>query len=101
VLDTPAGATVTVAVEDSGSGPDPARREALFDPFFSGRDAGRRRGLGLPIAWRLAKLQGGEVALESAASLGDSGPTRLVLRPPAGLRRAPPRRPRRGRPAPP
>src|SRR5262249_44721867 len=34
-------------VEDSGNGPGPAEREHLFDPFYSGRKAGRGRGLGL------------------------------------------------------
>jgi signal transduction histidine kinase len=38
---------VQVIVEDNGPGPDPAWQEHLFDPFFSGRQAGRGRGLGL------------------------------------------------------
>jgi signal transduction histidine kinase len=54
-----------VAVEDNGPGPEPALREALFDPFFSGRSAGRGRGLGLPIAWRLLRTNGGDVCLET------------------------------------
>jgi two-component system NtrC family sensor kinase len=58
------GACVEVAVEDSGPGPAPEQRPALFDPFYSGRTAGRGRGLGLPLAWRLARLQGGDVRLE-------------------------------------
>jgi two-component system, NtrC family, sensor kinase len=77
VLDAPAdGARVEVAVEDSGPGPEPGRREALFDPFYSGRAAGRGRGLGLPIAWRLARQQGGDVRLEPPCP---QGPTRFVL----------------------
>jgi len=55
---------ITIAVEDNGPGPEAAQRPLLFDPFFSGRTAGRGRGLGLPIAWRLAHLQGGDVRLE-------------------------------------
>jgi signal transduction histidine kinase len=77
VLEAPAdGARVEVAVEDSGPGPEPGRRESLFDPFYSGRAAGRGRGLGLPIAWRLARQQGGDVRLEPPSP---QGPTRFVL----------------------
>jgi signal transduction histidine kinase len=77
VLDAPSnGERVEVAVEDSGPGPEPGRRESLFDPFYSGRAAGRGRGLGLPIAWRLARQQGGDVRLEPPRP---QGPTRFVL----------------------
>lgn len=64
-----------VVVEDSGAGPAPAHIEHLFDPFYSGRAAGRGRGLGLPTAWRLAREQGGEVTFEAVPQ----GPTRFVL----------------------
>jgi signal transduction histidine kinase len=70
------GAGVEVAVEDSGPGPEPAQRAALFDPFYSGRSAGRGRGLGLPIAWRLARQQGGDVRLEDPRP---GQPTRFLL----------------------
>ena len=50
-----------VSVEDSGRGPDPAHIIHLFDPFFSGRSAGRGRGLGLSIAWQFARQNGGDV----------------------------------------
>ena len=39
-------------VEDNGQSPPAANHEHLFDPFFSGRSAGRGRGMGLPTAWR-------------------------------------------------
>jgi signal transduction histidine kinase len=70
------GQTLEVVVDDNGPGPDLAIRSSLFDPFFSGRSAGRGRGLGLPIAWRLARQQGGDVHLESARP---GGFTRFVL----------------------
>ena len=70
-------------IEDSGQGPNPAHTEHLFDPFFSGRQAGRGRGLGLPTAWRLAKEQGGDV--RHAIVPGE--PTRFVLTLPWGPRR--------------
>lgn len=71
------GRSVEIVVEDSGPGPDPAHKPHLFDPFFSGRTAGRGKGLGLPIAWRLARMQGGDVYLAPACP---GQPTRFVLR---------------------
>jgi signal transduction histidine kinase len=77
VLRRPAeGEPIEVAVEDSGPGPEMAQRPHLFDPFYSGRMAGRGRGLGLPIAWRLAHLQGGDVRLDPPRR---HEPTRFVL----------------------
>jgi len=70
-----------VVVEDSGPGPDERAREHLFDPFFSGREAGRGRGLGLPAAWRLARQHGGDVQYLPV----DDGPTRFVLTLPASV----------------
>jgi two-component system NtrC family sensor kinase len=70
------GADIEVLVEDNGPGPDASQRPHLFDPFYSGRTAGRGRGLGLPIAWRLAHLQGGDVRLDPPRR---HEPTRFVL----------------------
>ncbi len=72
----PPAETIEVFIEDNGPGPDAAQRPHLFDPFYSGRTAGRGRGLGLPIAWRLAQLQGGDVRLEAPRR---HEPTRFVL----------------------
>lgn len=74
------GERVEVWVEDSGPGPTPEQLPHLFDPFFSGRNAGRGRGMGLPVAWRLARQQGGDVRHEARR---DGGPTRFVLSLPA------------------
>jgi signal transduction histidine kinase len=74
-LERPAPDLVEFVVEDSGSGPAPALRAHLFDPFYSGRPAGRGRGLGLPTAWRLAREQGGDVRFDEHAP----GPTRFIL----------------------
>jgi signal transduction histidine kinase len=65
----------SISVEDSGPGPAENDRDHLYDPFFSGREAGRGRGLGLAIAWRLARINGAEVQYIS----NQSGPTRFVL----------------------
>jgi signal transduction histidine kinase len=70
------GETIEVQVEDSGPGPAPEQGPHLFDPFYSGRTAGRGRGLGLPIAWRLMRQQGGDIHLEPARP---GAATRFVL----------------------
>ena len=68
-----AGESLRVVVEDSGVGPTTAQQVHMFDPFYSGRSAGRGRGLGLPAAWRLAREQGGDVAFDPTPdSPGDS-----------------------------
>lgn len=64
-----------IVVEDSGPGPTTTRREHLFDPFFSGRSAGRGRGLGLSTAWRLAGENGGDVRFDPRPGR----PSRFVL----------------------
>jgi signal transduction histidine kinase len=74
-IETASTGAVEVVVEDNGTGPPQPQREHLFDPFYSGRSAGRGRGLGLPTAWRLARQHGGDVRF---VSLPD-GPTRFVL----------------------
>jgi signal transduction histidine kinase len=75
-LETGIAGQVEVVVEDSGPGLAPSQREHLFDPFYSGRQAGRGRGLGLPTAWRLARAHGGDVRHVALPE----GPTRFVLR---------------------
>ncbi|MBX7105254.1 MAG: HAMP domain-containing histidine kinase, partial [Gemmataceae bacterium] len=72
--DAPDG-RLRLAVEDSAGGPDAEFLDHLFDPFFSGRPAGRGRGLGLPTAWRLARQQGGDVRFEPALN----GPAQFVI----------------------
>jgi signal transduction histidine kinase len=66
-----------LCVTDNGSGIPPHVREHLFDPFYSGREAGRGLGFGLPKCWRVAELHGGHVEVESAPGAGTT--FRLVL----------------------
>lgn len=74
-LSVAVGSQVEVHVEDSGPGPRAEQIPHLFDPFFCGRSAGRGKGLGLPVAWRLAQQQGGDVAYAPRAEQ----PTRFTL----------------------
>ncbi|MDB5296822.1 MAG: integral rane sensor hybrid histidine kinase, partial [Phycisphaerales bacterium] len=66
-------AVVTVA--DNGCGMDAAALDRAFDPFFSSKPAGRRRGLGLSKALRWIEAAGGSVRLDSRPGDG----TRVVV----------------------
>jgi len=57
------GDSVLIHVADSGPGLSRLAREHAFDPYFSGREAGRGLGLGLCRAYRIAKLHHAEIAL--------------------------------------
>ena len=52
-------------VSDSGPGLTAEARKHLFDPFYSGREAGRGLGLGLSKVWRIMELHGGQVLVDS------------------------------------
>jgi signal transduction histidine kinase len=59
-----------LSVTDTGLGIPPEVRRHIFDPFFSGREAGRGLGLGLSKAWRIVDLHGGQITVESNAGQG-------------------------------
>ncbi len=54
---------VRIHIADSGPGLSDHARAHAFDPYFSGREAGRGLGLGLCRAYRIAKLHHGEITL--------------------------------------
>ncbi len=60
---------VEVTVRDDGPGIDARVRQHLFDPFFSGREAGRGLGFGLPKAYRLAELHGGQLTVANSPAV--------------------------------
>jgi two-component system NtrC family sensor kinase len=66
----------TITVEDTGPGLPPDVALHAFDPFFSGRRAGRGRGLGLSTAWRLLQQNGGSIRHIPTAT----DPTRFVIK---------------------
>ncbi len=57
------GGQIMIHVADSGPGLSDHARAHAFDPYFSGREAGRGLGLGLCRAYRIAKLHFGDVTL--------------------------------------
>jgi hypothetical protein len=59
-----------VTIVDDGPGMDVEVLRRSFDPFYSGREAGRGIGLGLPKAWRLLDANGGELFVASRPGKG-------------------------------
>ncbi len=59
-----------VAVADDGPGVSAEARRHIFDPFFSGREAGRGLGFGLSKCWRIVTEHGGQVSIQSPARGG-------------------------------
>ena len=69
-----------ISVTDTGPGINEAVRPHIFDPFFSGREAGRGLGFGLSRAWRIITDHGGQIGAESPAE----GGARIVIELPVG-----------------
>jgi signal transduction histidine kinase len=69
-----------VEIADEGSGLSPEARERLFDPFFSGREAGRGQGFGLSKARRIVENHGGSLRCRERSP---RGLTMQCLLPPA------------------
>lgn len=70
---------VVLTVADTGCGMDEATLKRAFDPFFSRKPAGRRRGMGLAKALRWIESSGGSIRLESRPNQG----TRAIVLLPA------------------
>jgi len=68
----PAGELVRIAFHDSGPGLAPAIAEQVFDPYFSTKQKGAQKGmgLGLTIVHSIVKKHGGLVWIESPADGG-------------------------------
>ncbi|MCA9178332.1 MAG: HAMP domain-containing histidine kinase [Planctomycetales bacterium] len=52
---------VEIEVRDDGPGLSPREQQHLFDPFFSGREAGRGLGFGLAKSWSVVRQHGGSI----------------------------------------
>jgi len=66
----PADGRLVISISDLGRGMDRDTLKRATEPFFSRHDAGRRAGLGLSRARRLAEVHGGRLELSSAPEEG-------------------------------
>jgi len=66
------GDFVAVSVEDTGIGMEPDLIKHVFEPFFSTKGVGHGSGLGLSVAYGIAKQHNGWVHVESQAGKGST-----------------------------
>jgi C4-dicarboxylate-specific signal transduction histidine kinase len=57
-----------VLVRDDGPGISDQSRQHMFDPFFSGREAGRGLGFGASKCWRIVTDHGGQVVIHRCSA---------------------------------
>ena len=88
------GEAIRIRVTDTGSGIDPASREKLFEPFFTGYDVshhssgrfehGRRGlGLGLSVVKAFVEMHGGTVRVDTEVGHGTTFTITLPVNGPA------------------
>ena len=70
-------------ISDTGPGIIAEVRRHMFDPFFSGREAGRGLGFGLSKCWRIVTDHGGHIVVDSP----QGGGTTFTLYLPVAQRR--------------
>jgi len=71
----PGGGEIQITVADDGPGIPAEVRRHMFDPFYSGREAGRGLGFGLSKCWRIVTSHGGRIDVDGAPG----GGTRITL----------------------
>jgi hypothetical protein len=82
---------VAVTVSDTGPGIADEVRPHLFDPFYSGREAGRGLGMGLAQCWSIVRQHGGRIEVSSPPHQGATFTLLLPAIAAMSQRRDPPR----------
>lgn len=71
--------SVTLEIQDRGSGIPEALRDRIFEPFVTTKEPGRGTGLGLALVYRIVADHGGSVHVEGR----DGGGSTFIVRLPA------------------
>ena len=69
--------TVTLSVEDEGSGIPKAIMDRLFEPFFTTKDPGAGTGLGLALVYSIVEEHYGQITIDSPADPEHQRGTRI------------------------
>jgi signal transduction histidine kinase len=72
--------TVTIEIEDNGSGIPGEMKDKILQPFFTTKKGTQGTGLGLSITNDIVKAHGGEIAIESV----EGEKTRFIINIPRG-----------------
>jgi signal transduction histidine kinase len=70
---------VRFTISDNGVGLSKSEREHLFDPFYSGRQAGRGLGFGLAKCWQILRLHNGTIEAVENPAENDTGTHGLTI----------------------
>jgi PAS domain S-box-containing protein len=70
-----------IDVIDHGVGIPPAIKDRLFEPFFTTREVGKGKGLGLSISHAIVTAYGGTIAVESEVGKGSTFQVELPAAP--------------------
>ena len=81
-----AAGCVILRVSDNGPGLSDQAKKHMFDPYYSGREAGRGLGLGLSKCWRIVELHGGKI--EVMSEIGKGATISLCLPTKASLKKS-------------
>jgi two-component system cell cycle sensor histidine kinase/response regulator CckA len=80
IPDAQPGKFVRIEIADAGEGIDPAKRDSVWEPFFTTRERSRHFGLGLPKARDIVKEHGGFIVMTSTRGVGTSAKIFLPAR---------------------
>ena len=78
------GAEVVLSVRDTGTGIAPEHLSRLFEPFFTTKPVGKGTGLGLHVAYKIARAHGGRIDVSSEPGKGSTFSLRLPVGGPRG-----------------
>ncbi|SEK64130.1 PAS domain S-box-containing protein [Atopomonas hussainii] len=77
--------TITLQVEDEGSGIAQELQEQLFEPFFTTKDPGKGTGLGLALVYSIVEEHYGQISVVSPADPERQRGTRFSIKLPRHL----------------